>query len=452
MFDKARESGDMSKLIRIEGKKEKLSERQESVKDFSGQEWLTEFKEKRNPFGDEGFFAGRKKGADRFKKILPLAKKTFSMITGLGPMIILWKSREKIKTFFATTMLKKVVPNLIFVLGKVKMAMMYFLMGLMAIFVIVTLVKQYSKTFGKINDWFGKFNEGFLDLRVRFSSLWDNIKMFFGGLWKIVVGAFTGDFDKVMDGVLQTVEGLFWGGLDLIVITATTLLYGVIAMFYAFWDWVRGPENMEKFARAATKVLTLFGIWMMTRWLVASAIAYAAAIWGGWLVAAGMLVVIIAAALVGWKDEIIKYLINIWTELKDTVGQKGGGILAGAATGALAGAYFGPVGAIVGGIIGAGVGFAAAEEGGIVNSNQITLVGEKGPELAKLPQGTRIHDAKQTQKMLGAASNKVNNNTINVHVNGRLGASDAELRNIAKKVGSMINNEINRSTSTIGGI
>ena len=54
--------------------------------------------------------------------------------------------------------------------------------------------------------------------------------------------------------------------------------------------------------------------------------------------------------------------------------------------------------------------------------------------------------------MLGAASNKVNNNTINVHVNGRLGASDAELRNIAKKVGSMINNEINRSTSTIGGI
>jgi hypothetical protein len=39
-------------------------------------------------------------------------------------------------------------------------------------------------------------------------------------------------------------------------------------------------------------------------------------------------------------------------------------------------------------------------------------------------------------------------NTINVHVNGRLGASDTELRDIAQKVGRMVNMELNRNTSS----
>ena len=39
-------------------------------------------------------------------------------------------------------------------------------------------------------------------------------------------------------------------------------------------------------------------------------------------------------------------------------------------------------------------------------------------------------------------------NVINVHVNGRVGASDSELNDIAKKVGKLISREISRSTST----
>jgi hypothetical protein len=39
-------------------------------------------------------------------------------------------------------------------------------------------------------------------------------------------------------------------------------------------------------------------------------------------------------------------------------------------------------------------------------------------------------------------------NVINVHVNGRVGASDSELNDIAKKVGKVISREISRSTST----
>ena len=39
-------------------------------------------------------------------------------------------------------------------------------------------------------------------------------------------------------------------------------------------------------------------------------------------------------------------------------------------------------------------------------------------------------------------------NTINVNVSGRVGAADSELRDIAKKIGRMVNTEINRTTSS----
>ena len=39
-------------------------------------------------------------------------------------------------------------------------------------------------------------------------------------------------------------------------------------------------------------------------------------------------------------------------------------------------------------------------------------------------------------------------NTINVHVSGRVGASDQEIRDIARKVGAQVSREINRTTSS----
>ena len=44
-----------------------------------------------------------------------------------------------------------------------------------------------------------------------------------------------------------------------------------------------------------------------------------------------------------------------------------------------------------------------------------------------------------------AGGNTIN---LNVNVSGRVGASDSELRDIAKKVGRMVSAEINRSTSS----
>jgi len=82
-------------------------------------------------------------------------------------------------------------------------------------------------------------------------------------------------------------------------------------------------------------------------------------------------------------------------------------------------------------------------EGGPITKTDTYLVGEKGPELVRLNAGNYV----VPNHALNSSSNS--SNVINVSVNGRVGASDQELRDIARKVGSMINREINRTT-TVG--
>jgi len=80
---------------------------------------------------------------------------------------------------------------------------------------------------------------------------------------------------------------------------------------------------------------------------------------------------------------------------------------------------------------------------GGVTRGGVSLVGELGPELIRLPRGTRVHSNAESKAMMGG-------NNITVNVQGRIGASDSELRQIAQKVGQMINKEINRTTSSRG--
>ena len=84
-----------------------------------------------------------------------------------------------------------------------------------------------------------------------------------------------------------------------------------------------------------------------------------------------------------------------------------------------------------------GLGFRAT--GGPASG--LTVVGERGPELLNLPAGSRVHSNSASRGMVG--------NTINVHVNGRVGASDTEIRDIANKVAREINMRMNRTTSAV---
>ena len=83
--------------------------------------------------------------------------------------------------------------------------------------------------------------------------------------------------------------------------------------------------------------------------------------------------------------------------------------------------------------------------GGVTKSG-LSLVGERGPELVRLPNGSRVHTNQESKRMLVGGGG----NNITVNIQGRIGASDSELRQIAQKVGQMINKEINRTTSSRG--
>ena len=89
-----------------------------------------------------------------------------------------------------------------------------------------------------------------------------------------------------------------------------------------------------------------------------------------------------------------------------------------------------------------GMAFDWLQHGGIAGGGY-TVVGEGGPELVKLPAGSRVHSNRQSQGMIGG-----NTNNINVTVSGRVGANDTEIRDIAGKIGRQLNMEVNRTTST----
>jgi hypothetical protein len=81
------------------------------------------------------------------------------------------------------------------------------------------------------------------------------------------------------------------------------------------------------------------------------------------------------------------------------------------------------------------------QAGGIV-SEGMTLVGENGPELVRLPMGSRVYSNANSRGMVGGTTN------ITVQVTGRVGASDMEIRDIAQKVSREIGLQMNRTGST----
>lgn len=87
------------------------------------------------------------------------------------------------------------------------------------------------------------------------------------------------------------------------------------------------------------------------------------------------------------------------------------------------------------------IGFA---KGGIVDTS-MQIVGEKGPEFVSLPRGSRVHTNAESKRMVRGPKGGTTN--INITINAR-DTSDGEMRRIASKIGDMVNNKINRSTSS----
>jgi len=107
---------------------------------------------------------------------------------------------------------------------------------------------------------------------------------------------------------------------------------------------------------------------------------------------------------------------------------------------ALRGMYNGFVGAL-NSIPYIGLNIPKLATGGSIASGGMALVGERGPELVSLPTGARVHS--------NSASRNMGSN-IHVHISGRVGASDAEIRDIANKVAREVNLRMNRTGSAVG--
>ena len=80
---------------------------------------------------------------------------------------------------------------------------------------------------------------------------------------------------------------------------------------------------------------------------------------------------------------------------------------------------------------------------GGMTTGAMNLVGEKGPELVKLPAGSRVYSNSQSKSMSGGSTT----NNFNITINAK-DTSDQELRRIAEKIGTLVNNKMNRTVSS----
>ena len=227
-----------------------------------------------------------------------------------------------------------------------------------------------------------------------------------------------------------------------------------VGVFLGFANWVRKPGHLADLTKALAQMLAIWWTYALVKYMVVEIAAFVTSLIGIIPIAVALLGIAIAAIIVGFKDEIFLFFTSIYdgivariNELIALTRSKGGNILKGAAAGGVSGAAIGSVIPGVGTVVGAGVGLVggaiiggAMAEGGITNKSGTFLVGEKGPELIDLPKGATVHNNSDTRKMTG--------NTINVHVNGRVGANDQEIRDIARKVGRLVSQEINRTTAS----
>ena len=399
--------------------------------------------------GDDASKEDKENAKKRRKMLMNIG----GIMTGIGPVVMLYKNWGKIGAALSEGFMK-ILPSIGFVFAKMKLAMVYFVMGLLAVLLIVATIKMM---WGAMSDYGKLLKEVGLkgmEIGFRMGKLFKALFKWFGALWKIIKSAFMGDISGVVDGLTEFIFTSLMLTKELVLTSLSLLATMAVGVFLGFANWVRKPGHLADLTKALAQMLAIWWTYALVKYMVVEIAAFVTSLIGVIPIAVALLGIAIAAIIYGFKDEIFLFftsiydgIINRMEEIKTLLGDKSGKIAGGAIAGAAAGATIGTVIPGVGTAIGAGVGLVggaiiggAMAEGGITNKSGTFLVGEKGPELIDLPKGTTVHNNSDTRKMTG--------NTINVHVNGRVGASDQEIRDIARKVGRLVSQEINRTTAS----
>jgi len=318
--------------------------------------------------------------AERFKKF---NVKTFSDLITIAKKAFLTRFNKKNfnKIFrFAVTGLM--------VFGKILYGIT--LLGLLVFLLHKSGIIDYLMEFFTSDNFktiFGDFVDGLVDI---LSGVWSVIT----GIFKIITSLYTGDTGGIGEGLMSIGEGLIGILLGSGQVILTSLAMTLVTILIG---------GIGSIATVVIKTLETFGQLLVTGAEKAKDMAPKLGVVGGFISGAKL-------------------------------GGTAGSIVPGAGT--VGGALIGGIGgALIGGGVGSVVqGFAS---GGTVGKGGLFMVGERGPELVNLPAGSAVYNNQQTRSMMGG-------NTINVSVNGRVGASDAELDDIAKKIGRKINLEMNR--------
>jgi len=391
--------------------------REQLTKQWNKPNLRTQFAE-----GVKGKVAGVK---DFWTKHGEKAKVAMGVITGLPLLWKLWKTRSAISAAVSGKMLK-IMPAMSFVFTKMKIALTYFLMAILIVFIVVKVIQMAWAAAGKWNKWLQDKGLEVLSLGTAVGNVIGTLFEWFGSLWKIVYSAFTGDFDGLIDGIFEFGLNTLLLGVDLLMLGLSLLATLAIGVFFGFVNWLQEDfwGNTGKLMKALGTVLAVWGAWMLVKWLVAAITSYIIGIWGFIPTLITMAIVALVVVIAVFKDDIIVFFENLWEDIKNLPSKIGEFIK------------------------GDGVPYVPfLAKGGDVTGSGLAVVGEEGPELVRLPRGARVHSNKESQALV---SNNPMHNTININVNGRLGASDKELRDLANKVGRLINKEINRTTSASG--
>ena len=213
-----------------------------------------------------------------------------------------------------------------------------------------------------------------------------------------LIGAFiTGDYEVVLEHLMTLIDGalLIVGNLALVALAGLGAL--LVGVFYTVIDTVSLFFTSKSFQENALKILVKFAKIYFIAWAVKTL-----AIQIAQLVALYAMPVLFVVSLAALLYAIVAFAVKKMT---------------------------------------GNLPFMA--EGGVAKGG-MTVVGEKGPELVNLPKGARVHSNRDSKKMVAPSSG---GNTINITINAR-DTSDAELRRIADKIGNMVNNKINRRTSS----
>ena len=319
----------------------------------------------------------------------------------------------------------------------VQMAFKFFVFAIMGIIVFLAFVKGAYEIF-KILQEMGLIAE----IKEFAINAFNLIMDFFAVIGTFISGDYKKAFDELKPLLDRTYQMLITGLTLLVNVAWNTLLAGfglIIEFFHLLWTDDNFRSNVFEIGKKVGKVL-------LAAWLAKTIILWGLSLIGLYAIPIAMFVLISAFFVSLFKkygdklpqialdaiEKLFAFLTEKISDLKDSIFKVQ--VLKD-----VAGGLFNFGKSIGNAAIGKGFTPDARATGGSVSANTPYLVGERGSELFVPNSGGQILNNQRTQGMMG--------NTINITINAR-DTSDSEMRRIADKIGNMVNNKINRRTSS----